>query len=440
MKELAFSPKEFAARRQKLINAMGPDSIAILFTSPHHLRNNDTEYPYRPDSDFYYLTGFKEPESVALFIPNGQEGEFILFNRPRDPKAEQWSGKRLGQEEAKNALGVDQAYPIEKLEEMLPKLLLGKQRLFYTLAKQDVNDKIILQALAAARAGARAGVQAPTEISSFSKKTSELRLIKSKTEIEVMRYAVRVSAQAHKRGMAMCKPGMYEYQLEAEYVYEFMRGGCQATAYSSIVGGGANASILHYIDNNQKLNEGDLVLVDAAGEYNYYAADITRTYPVNGKFRGEQRAIYELVLQSQLVAIETIRPGASWNAAQEMVVKVLTQGLVDLGLLKGSVDSLIEQKAYEKFYMHRSGHWLGLDVHDVGAYNENNQWRKLQPGMALTVEPGIYINAQAPVDKRWHNIGVRIEDDVVVTETGHEMLSKDAPKKIDEIEALMKAK
>jgi Xaa-Pro aminopeptidase len=434
-----FDQTEFAARRRKLFQDMSEQSIAILFAAPECIRSADGHYPYRQNSNFYYLTGFKEPEAVAVLISNSNgDGEFILFNRKRNPSAEQWTGKRLGQDGAKLELLADSAYPIEELPAMLPKLLSGKSGLYYTLGKQAADDAIVLQAMESVTRLVRSGVSAPSEIINLDKIISEYRLIKSTSEIAVMRHAGEVSAQAHVRAMKACKPGLYEYQLQAELGYGFLQGGCQEYAYTPIIGGGDNACVLHYIDNNQKLNDGELVLIDAGGEYHYYSSDITRTFPINGRFTPEQRAIYELVLKAQTKVIEMVRPGVYWNQMHEMAVKVLTEGLVELGLLKGDVETLIKEKTYAQFYMHNTGHWLGLDTHDVGAYKVDGEWRALEEGMVFTVEPGIYINPNTPdIDKKWWGIGVRIEDDILVTKTGCEIFTKSVPKTVEEIEALM---
>lgn len=429
---------EYAKRRKELMHHAGADSIIIIPSAQELARNADAVFPFRQNSDFYYLTGFSEPEAVAVLIPKRKDGEYILFNRVRDRSHEIWDGPRAGQEGAKKHFKANQAFPIEQFETMLPLLLAGKKTVHYPVGVNPKFDKLVLRAATSVRAKVRTGVAAPTEFVDIQPSLHEMRLIKSKAEIDLMRTAAEISAQAHIRAMQTCRPGMFEYQLEAELMHEFIRHGARYPAYTSIVGSGRNSCVLHYVTNDKKINAGDLVLIDAGAEYQNYAADITRTFPANGRFSSEQRDIYDLVLAAQLAAIKTIKPGTSWTKAQQVIVKIITQGLVDLGLLKGRVDSLIEQEAYSAFYMHRSGHWLGLDVHDAGSYRVKGKWRALKPGMVLTVEPGIYISADIPgVHKRWHNIGVRIEDDVLVTSRGNEILSHAVPKNADDIEALM---
>lgn len=429
---------EYAKRRKELMQKIGSDGIVILPSAPEVSRNGDAVYAYRQNSDFYYLTGFDEPESVLVLAPKRKEGEFILFNRVRDRDREIWDGPRAGQEGAVKEYQADQAFPYSELQLLLPDLLAGREAIHYTLGINREFDKIILQCVNKVRAKIRGGLQSPASFVDIAPSLHEMRLFKSPAEIAVMQQAVDITEKAHVRAMRACKPGMYEYQLEAELLYEFQRNGARFPAYNSIVGSGRNTCILHYINNNKKIVDGDMVLIDAGAEFENYAADITRTFPANGKFSGEQKAIYELVLESQLAAIKSVKPGASWTTAQNVVVKVLTQGLVDLGILKGNVDNLIEKEAYFPFYMHRSGHWLGLDVHDVGRYRLNTKWRTLKPGMVFTVEPGLYISADIPgVNKRWHNIGVRIEDNVLVTDKGRDVLSRNIPKSVADIEALM---
>jgi Xaa-Pro aminopeptidase len=429
---------EYAKRRKTLMQKIGPDGIVILSSAPELLRNGDAVYAYRQNSDFYYLTGFDEPESVLVLAPKRKDGEFILFNRVRDRDHEIWDGPRAGQEGAIKTFKADQAFPIHELNKMLPELLAGRETIHYTLGKNREFDKTLLQAVNQARSKVRSGIQAPTTFIDIAPSLHEMRLFKSAAEIAVMQKAVDITEKAHVRAMQVCKPGMNEYQLEAEILYEFQRHGARFPAYNSIVGAGRHSCILHYVHNNQKIANGDVVLIDAGAEYQNYAADITRTFPANGKFSGEQKAIYELVLASQLAAIKSIKPGASWTKAQDVIVKIITQGLIDLKILKGNLDTLIEKQAYFPFYMHRSGHWLGLDVHDVGRYRIDKKWRNLQPGMMLTVEPGIYISADTPhVPARWHNIGVRIEDNVLVTKEGCRVLSQAIPKTVKDIEAIM---
>lgn len=429
---------EYAKRRKELMQSVGHNAIVIIPAARERLRNGDAHYAYRQNSDFYYLTGFSEPEAVLILAPRRKEGEFILFNRVRDRSREIWDGPRAGQEGARKEYLADQAFPISEFDSMLPDLLAGRESVHYPLGHNRMFDRVLMKAVNHMRAKIRTGLQSPVAFVDVGPSLHEMRVYKSRAEVEIMQAAVDISAKAHERAMRACKPGISEYQLEAEMMHEFMRHGARFPAYNPIVGAGRNSCILHYINNDNKIADGDLVLIDAGCEYQNYASDITRTFPANGKYSPEQRDIYELVLESQLAAIKAVKPGASWTAPQKVIVKIITQGLVDLGILKGRVDDLIDKEAYFPFYMHRSGHWLGLDVHDAGRYQLDGKWRPLEPGMALTVEPGIYISADIPgVHKRWHNIGVRIEDDVVVTEKGCRNLSEKIPKKIADIEALM---
>lgn len=429
---------EFTTRRKKLMQQVGPNGIVILASSPIRQRNSDYDYPYRQDSDFYYLTGFEEPESVVILAPKRKEGEFVLFNRIRNHDEEIWVGPRAGQEGACKNYLANQAFSIHELENKLPHLLEGREKIFHNLGLDKNFDQVLIHAVNKLRGKIRSGIHPPISIVDLSHSLHELRLIKSPAEINLMRKACEITADAHIRAMKFCKPGVYEYEVEAEILHEFEKQGARFPAYTSIVGSGANTCVLHYTDNNQVIKKNDLVLIDAGCEYSNYAADVTRTFPANGSFSTEQKAIYDIVLKAQLAAIKTIKPGASWHAAQDVTVKVITKGLLELGILKGNLKNLIEEHAYLPFYMHKSGHWLGLDVHDVGRYKINNKWRTLVPGMVLTVEPGIYLSANTPnLAKRWHNIGVRIEDDVLVTPKGHEVLTQKAPKTIQDIEALM---
>ncbi|HEC73599.1 MAG TPA: Xaa-Pro aminopeptidase [Methylophaga aminisulfidivorans] len=429
--------KEFAKRRQHLMDIMGPNTIAVLPNAPVANRNRDVDYPYRSDSSFYYLTGFDEPESVLVLIPGREHGEYILFCRERDIDKEIWDGYRAGQEGAIKNFSADDSYPISDLDDILPGLIEGKEKVFYTMGNQASFDQHIVSWLNHLRQNARSGKHSPTEIIELEHCMNELRLFKSSQEVKAMRYAAEVSAQAHIRAMQETHVGKWEYEIEAELIHEFMKNGCRSPAYPSIVGGGENGCILHYIENNSKLKHNELLLIDAGGEYECYAADITRTFPINGKFTSAQRALYQIVLNAQKAAIDAVKPGNHWNQPHEAAVAVLTQGLVDVGILKGDVDTLIQEGAYREFYMHRTGHWLGMDVHDVGDYKVGGDWRLLEPGMVLTVEPGLYIRNPSHVNKKWHFIGIRIEDDVLVTKTGHDVLTKDAPKEIDDIERIM---
>lgn len=429
---------DYAKRRKELMKMIGAEGIVIIPSANEVIRNNDARFPFRQNSDFYYLTGFDEPESILVLAPKRKDGEFILFNRTRNRDHEIWDGPRAGQQGARKLYGADEAFPIEKFSEMLPNLLSDRHAIHFPLGAHKGFDQLIMEGVNALRAKIRSGAHAPMEFKDVLPSLHEMRLIKSPAELLVMQKAVDITAAAHLRAMQACRPGMYEYELEAELMYEFVRNGALSPAYTSIVGSGRNSCILHYIANNKKIANGDIVLIDAGAEYQNYAADVTRTFPANGKFSAEQRDIYQLVLDAQLAAIKTVKPGASWTAAQQAIVKVITQGLIDLRILKGRLNDLIEKQAYLPFYMHKSGHWLGLDVHDVGRYRVGSKWRNLQQGMVLTIEPGIYISSDIPgVDKRWHNIGVRIEDDVLVTKNGCDVLSKEIPKEIADIEAVM---
>jgi Xaa-Pro aminopeptidase len=429
--------KEFTRRRKHLMQEMGRDSIAILPTAQEHIRNRDVHFPFRPDSDFIYLTGFWEPEAVLVLIPGRKHGEYILFCRERDEEQEIWHGRRAGQDGVLKRYGADDSFPVSDIDEILPGLLENKSRVFYTMGEHADFDQRLTGWVSQLKQKVRMGITAPGEFVALDHALHEMRLFKSVAEIRLMKYAASVSGRAHKRLMKICRPGMHEYQLEAEFIHECMMNGCREQAYPAIVGGGENGCILHYTENSESLKEGELVLIDAGGEYQGYAADITRTFPVNGKFSPEQKALYELVLDAQTAAIGQVYPGNHWNAPHEAAVKVLTKGLVQLGLLKGRVDKLIKDNAYREFYMHRTGHWLGLDVHDVGDYKIDNEWRVLESGMVLTIEPGLYTGDNHKIPKKWRNIGIRIEDDVLVTQKGCEILTSEAPKSVAEIEAIM---
>ncbi|KTC86859.1 Xaa-Pro aminopeptidase [Legionella brunensis] len=430
--------QEYQSRRRQLASKLPQGAIAVIPAAQEVLRNGDAHYRFRQDSDFYYLTGFNEPDALLVIVA-GDKDESYLFNRPRNPSQEQWTGKRLGQEQACNVLGVSGAYSIEELDAQLPEMLKGKTLIYYAIGRYPFYEKRILQALQTIKGQIRRGIKAPEGLYDLESILSEQRLFKSEAEIALMRKAAEISVAAHERAMKFCRQAENEYELEAELLHQFVQGGCRSVAYESIVGSGVNTCILHYTDNNQALRDGDLILIDAGGEYQNYAADITRTFPVNGYFSQEQRAIYELVLKAQKAGIATIKPGVAWNEIQQVIVRILTEGLCELGLLVGDVNTLIEKEAYKPFYMHNSGHWLGLDVHDAGRYKINGEWRLLEPGMVLTVEPGLYITPEiGGVDKRWWNIGVRIEDDILVTKEGHENLTGALPVEIAEIEALMR--
>ena len=428
-----------AKRRQRLAKAMGPHSAAIVVAAPALIRNRDTEHVYRQDSDFAYLTGFPEPEAVAVILRDASvKPVTILFCRDRNPEREIWDGKREGQDGARKNFGIDDAFSISQIDELLPRLLENRRAVYWDFGKlKEWDDKLGVWCNTV-KQKSRAGVRAPEQFFSLDAIVHEMRLRKDAHEVAIMRRAARISAQAHRRAMQQCHVGLHEYEIEAELLHEFTRFGSRAPAYPSIVAGGANACVLHYRDNNAMLNNGDLLLIDAGCEIDNYASDITRTFPVNGTFTPAQRAVYELVLKAQHAAIAKVRPGKRWNEPHDTAVQVLTTGMVKLGLLKGRVSKLIKDGAYRRFYMHRTGHWLGMDVHDVGEYRVDNKWRKLEPGMVLTVEPGMYIAPRSKgVAKEWWGIGVRIEDDVLVTRTGHDVLTAFAPKTVNDIEALM---
>ena len=438
---MALRRVEFARRRKELMDLMDDNSIAIVSSSEVKVRNRDVDFPYRQDSDFCYLTGFYEPESVAVLAPGREHGEFILFCRERDPAKETWDGYRSGPEGACKDFSADDAFPITDIDDILPGLIEGRQRVYSAMGSNVDFDRRLMEWVNVIRAQSRNGAQPPEEFVALDHLLHEMRLFKSAAEIKVMAEAAEISAAAHVRAMQYCQAGQFEYQLEAEINHHFAMNGARESAYSAIVGSGKNACTLHYIENNDELKEGDLVLIDAGCEYQYYASDITRTFPVSGKFTAPQKAIYELVLKSQLAAIASIKPGSTWDRSHEITVEVITAGLVKLGLLTGEVEDRIKDESYKKFYMHRAGHWLGMDVHDVGDYKVEGEWRVLETGMVMTVEPGIYIPQDCmDVAKQWRGIGVRIEDDVCVTKTGHKVLSAGAPKSVKDIERLMRPK
>jgi len=427
----------FNRRRRGLMQLMG-EGIAIIPTNDEQHRNGDVRFQFRPDSDFYYLTQFAEPDAVAVLIPNREDGEFILFCRKNDPIREQWEGKRAGLEMALEQYGADQAYDISELETILPKLLENQDQVFTCTGRHPDFDQQLFSWVNDIKARVRSGVHAPMGFQDLSYILHELRLFKRSEELRVMRRAAKLSAAGHRRAMQVCRPGMYEYEIQAALESTFMQGGSAYPAYPSIVASGANACILHYTENRSLCQDGELLLIDAGAELECYASDITRTFPVNGRFSGEQRALYDLVLAAQAAAIEEVRPARGWRDYHNAAVKVLAQGMLDLGLLKGSFDETMEKEHYKRFYMHGTGHWLGMDVHDVGEYKVEDAWRVLEPGMVLTVEPGIYVTPGDDVDERWHNIGIRIEDDVVVGKDAPEILSRDIPVDADEIEAIMR--
>jgi Xaa-Pro aminopeptidase len=437
---MSISKTEFARRRKNLMALMAPNSIAIIPSAREQVRSRDTGYPFRQDSDFYYLSGFIEPDAVLVMLPGRRHGQFIMFCQERDPDRELWHGLRAGPEGACEKYAADDAFPISDIDDILPGLLEGRERVYYSMGRSDEFDRQIMGWVNSIRVKEASGAVPPGEFTDLDHMLHELRLYKSAAELRLMRKAADITARAHRRAMQACRSGLYEYQLEAELQHEFAICGARFPAYPSIVGSGQNACVMHYVKNSDRMRDGDLVLIDAACELEYYAADVTRTFPVNGRFSAEQRALYELVLRAQLAAIAEIKPGNHWNQPHDASVKAFTEGLVALGLLKGSVANLIKHNAYRAFYMHRVGHWLGLDVHDVGDYRVGDEWRMLEPGMVMTVEPGLYISPDnTKVAKKWRGIGIRIEDDVVVTDVGCEVISSGVPKTVEEIEALMAA-
>ncbi len=472
-----FPANEFSKRRDQLLTMIGNDAIAIVPSALLKIRNRDAEFPFRQESDFLYLTNFNEPDAVAVFIPERKEGEYILFCRERNAKTERWTGRMAGLEGAVENYGADDAFPIEDIDDIVPGLMENRTSVYYSMGVDATFDGQVMSWISGLRSKIRSGVKAPHEFISLDLILHDMRLYKSKAEQDFMRYAAKTAVVAHQRAMKVSRVGVYEYQLEAEILHEFRRNGMEA-AYSSIVGGGENGCILHYIENNAPLQEGDLVLIDAGSEYRGYASDITRTFPVNGKFSEPQRQLYQIVLNAQKAAIEQAKPGNTWNQPHEAAVRVIVAGLLELGLLSGDLETILEnekkkeeqsakehkiqsrrarhnneqfkqegseekggkdqEQSYKQFYMHKTGHWLGLDVHDVGDYKVDDQWRLLEAGMVMTVEPGIYISPDKKVDKKWWNIGIRIEDDVLITTEGNEVLTKGLIKEIEDIEQFMR--
>jgi len=428
----------YARRRTRLAREMG-SGVAIVPTAPERVRNRDAHYPYRFDSYFYYLTGFREPGAVLVLVA-GDAAKSILFCRDKDVEREVWDGFRYGPEAARTEFGFDEAHSVAQLDAQMPELLSDQVAVFCHLGADHAWDARVIGWVNEVRSRARSGVAAPREIRDVHALLDEMRLIKGAEEITIMRRAATISAGAHRRAMQAVRPGRIEYEIEAELLHEFHRHGAQAPAYTPIVASGANACVLHYVRNDGTLKDGELLLIDAGCEFDGYASDLTRTFPVNGRFRGPQKDVYELVLAAQAAAIAAVKAGNAWEAPHEAAVHVLTQGFIDLGLLTGSVGEAIETEAYKKFYMHRTGHWLGLDVHDAGEYKREGRWRLLEPGMVLTVEPGCYIRAGDGVPDRFANIGARIEDDALVTATGCDILTRDAPKQVAEIEDLMQSR
>lgn len=433
---------EFKERRDRLAELMGPHSIAIIATSPVAMRNRDADYKYRTDSSFFYLTGFAEPEAVAVIetYESIDEGyTYSLFCRERNREMEIWNGYRAGIDGAIEQYEADEAYAINLLDEEILEKLLDKDRLFYRIGQNAEFDARVARWIAAANGESRRGTSAPAQVVQLDRLVDEMRLHKDAKELELMQIASDISAEAHTRAMQTVRPGMMEYALEAELNYVFGRNGC-VPSYNSIVGGGENACILHYVENDKELHDGDLVLIDAACEYQFYASDITRTFPVNGKFSPEQKALYNLVLEAQIAAINAVQIGNSYKEPHHVAVRILVQGLLDLGIMQGDLEEIIASESYRQFYMHGTGHWLGMDVHDVGTYKVDGEWRAYEEGMVVTVEPGLYIAPDdETVDPKWRGIGIRIEDDIVATKNGPLNLTSKVVKTIEDIEALMAA-
>jgi Xaa-Pro aminopeptidase len=430
--------KEFVRRRKQLLSMVGEGGIAILPAAPVRTRTRDIEHRYRQDSDFYYLTGFAEPDAVAVLTPGRENGEYLLFCRERDKEKERWDGSRAGPDGAVELHGADDAFPIDDIDDILPGIIESCPRVYYTMGMYSDFDARITDWVKSLRGRESRGVHTPQEFVALDHLLHDMRLYKSRTEVSAMRKAARIAVNAHKRAMKFTRPGLMEYEVEAEFIHEFRRNDAWVS-YSPIVGGGANGCTLHYVENSAELRDGDLLLIDAGCELDYYASDITRTFPVNGRFTPEQRAVYEIVLEAQLAAIDMVRRGNHWNDPHDAAVKVITRGLKKLGLLEGRLPGLIREGAYREFYMHRTGHWLGMDVHDVGDYKVGDEWRLLEPGMAMTVEPGIYLSASRKIPAKFRNIGIRIEDDVVVTSNGADVLSKGLAKEPDAVEALVRS-
>jgi len=431
--------KEFEKRRLQLMDIAGNGSVVIVRAAAQRFRNKDSAYPYRQDSDFLYLSGFSEPEAMLVLLPQDKGGQSIIFCRERDPLREMWDGSRAGTEGALEQFGFNQAFPISEMEQRLPKLLRGRERIYYDLGKDPDFDQVLIGWMNDFRAKPRKKFLAPDEVIALDHSLHELRLFKSRTEITAMRKSARVAEAAHQRAMQVCKPGMNEAEIHAELLHTFTRNQCEAS-YIPIVAGGANACVLHYISNRDPLNNGELLLIDAGAEYHGYASDITRTFPINGKFSAAQRDLYQVVLAAQLKAIDEVREGNPWDHVHETAVQVATEGMIELGILKASLDEALEEEYFKDYYVHNTGHWLGLDVHDVGEYEVDGHSRVLEPGMVLTVEPGIYIPETATaVDETWRGMGIRIEDNVAVTRNGPEVLNPGICKTIDDIEALMAA-
>jgi len=432
------SRAEFARRRRELMDLMGNNSIAILPSAKEIVRSRDTHFTFRQDSDFHYLTGFPEPDAVLVLLPGREHGEYVMFCREKDPVMETWHGRRQGQVGAKKNFGCNDAFPIDDIDDILPGLMEGRDRIYYEFGNHDDFDNRIMGWISSLRAQVKKGAHPPGELIDLSHILHDMRLIKSHAELKVMQKAAVISADAHIAAMQVCQPGLNELRIESELKYQFANQGARAEAYSSIVAGGENACILHYVENDAELKDGDLLLIDAGAELEGYAADISRTFPVNGKFTAEQRQAYEWVLKANIEAIKVAKPGNAWSAPHDKAVRILTKGLIQMGILSGDLDTLVEEEAYKPYYMHKTGHWIGLDVHDVGDYMLDREPRELAEGMVLTVEPGLYFAPKTKgLDKKWWGIGIRIEDDVVITKKGNKVITKKVPKDPDAIESLM---
>lgn len=429
---------EYKKRRDRLFEKLETNSVVLISGADECVRNNDCNFEFRQDSDFFYLTGFNEPQSFLILSKNKLGNQFYLFCREKNYQEELWEGYRAGTDGAKKQFGADKSYDINSLHEKVGELLADQEHVYYRMGMDNLVDGAISNWLFQLKKKVRTGIAVPSKFHDVSDLISEMRLIKSEAEIKILRKICHISAMAHKRAMQSALKATFEYQLQAEINYELMKQGSKNVAYNSIVAAGGNACVLHYTQNTDKIKKNELILIDAGGELNNYAADITRTFPQSGTFSFEQKKIYEIVLSAQKAGIECIRPGLVWTKIQETMLNIICQGLLDLGLLEGSLTEVLKDKSYRKFYMHNSGHWLGLDVHDSGSYKENGKWRTLKKGMVLTVEPGIYIaDHHEALDAKWHNIGIRIEDDILVTEDGFENLTKDVPREVVDIEALV---
>lgn len=435
---MMITQENYQRRRQALLSTMVPGSAALIFAAPEVTRSRDTEYLFRQNSDFWYFTGFNEPQALLVLIKSDENhNHSVLFNRVRDLNAEIWFGRRLGQDAAPEKLGVDKALPWEAIHEQLFQLLNGLDVVYHAQGEYAFADQHVFTALEKLRNGSRQNLTAPTTLTDWRPRVHEMRLFKDAEEIAILRNTGKISALAHQRAMEVCRPGMFEYQLEGEIHHEFSRHGSRYPAYGTIVGSGENACILHYTENESPLRDGDLVLIDAGCELYGYAGDITRTFPVNGRFTPAQREIYDIVLESLETALSLFRPGVSIRQVNDTVVRIMVSGLVRLGVMQGDIDTLIAENAHRQFYMHGLSHWMGLDVHDVGDYGSPARERLLEPGMVLTVEPGLYIAPDAEVPERYRGIGIRVEDDILITEQGHENLTDSVVKSADDIEALM---